>query len=64
VVVLLVWQALRGEPVTRPGATTLAAAAVLLLAGVAAAAVTMGAGRRDAPALREHMDQMHRSRRS
>jgi hypothetical protein len=38
VVVLLVWQALRGEPVTRPGATTLAAAGVLLLAGVAAAA--------------------------
>ena len=63
VVVLLVWQALRGEPVTRPGATTLTAAGVLLLAGVAAAAVTMGAGRRRAPALRERLDQMHRSRR-
>ena len=63
VVVLLVWQALRGEPVTRPGTTTLTAAGVLLLAGVAAAAVTMGAGRRRAPALRERLDQMHRSRR-
>jgi hypothetical protein len=63
VVVLLVWQALRGEPVTRPGATTLAAAGVLLLAGVAAAAITMGVGRRGAPALRERLDQMHRSRR-
>jgi hypothetical protein len=37
---------------------------VLLLAGVAAAAVTMGAGRRGAPALRERLDQLHRSRRS
>lgn len=37
VVVLLLWQALRGEPVTRPGAATLTAAGVLLLAGTAAA---------------------------
>jgi hypothetical protein len=36
VVVLLVWQALRGEPVTRPGAATLTAAG-LLVAGTAAA---------------------------
>jgi hypothetical protein len=36
VVVLLVWQALRGEPVTRPGVATLVAAGVLL-AGMAAA---------------------------
>jgi hypothetical protein len=36
VVVLLTWQALRGEPVTRPGVATLAAAGVLL-AGMAAA---------------------------
>jgi hypothetical protein len=36
-VMLLVWQALRGEPVTRPGAATLTAAGVLLLAGMAAA---------------------------
>jgi hypothetical protein len=44
-VVLLGWQALRGEPVTRPGAATLAAAGVLLLAGVGAAvAVMIGTG--------------------
>jgi hypothetical protein len=36
VVVLLVWQALRGEPVTRPGVATLAAAGVLLAGMVAA----------------------------
>jgi hypothetical protein len=36
VVVLLLWQALRGESVTRPGAATLTAAG-LLVAGTAAA---------------------------
>jgi hypothetical protein len=48
VVVLLGWQALRGEPVTRPGAATLAAAGVLLLLAAMGAAVTMGAGHRRA----------------
>jgi hypothetical protein len=42
VVVLLVWQALRGEPVTRPGAATLAAAGALLLLGAGAAAFLAG----------------------
>jgi hypothetical protein len=48
VVVLLVWQALRGEPVTRPGATTLTAAGVLLLgllAGVGTAVLGPGLAR-------------------
>jgi hypothetical protein len=49
VVVLLVWQALRGEPVTRPGAATLTAAGVLLLgllAGVGIAVLGPGLARR------------------
>jgi hypothetical protein len=41
-VVLLVWQALRGEPVTRPGVATLAAAGALLLLGAGAAAFLAG----------------------
>jgi hypothetical protein len=48
VVVLLVWQALRGEPVTGPGAATLTAAGVLLLgllAGVGIAVLGPGLSR-------------------
>jgi hypothetical protein len=42
----LVWQALRGEPVTRPGAATLTAAGVLLLlAGVGTAVLGPGLAR-------------------
>lgn len=43
VVALTLWQALRGQPVTAPDATTVAAGALLAAVVVAAAAITWGA---------------------
>jgi hypothetical protein len=44
--VLLTWQALRGQPLLRPDALTLAAAAVVVLAALAGAALVLSRGRR------------------
>ncbi len=44
--VLLTWQALRGQPLLRPDALTLAAAAVVVLAALAGAALVLSRGHR------------------
>ncbi|GIJ27471.1 hypothetical protein Vqi01_26330 [Micromonospora qiuiae] len=49
--ILLTWQALRGQPLLRPDALTLAAGAALIVATVAAAGLVLARGRRPEVAL-------------